>query len=70
MNIRDERMKCNLCEKPIEEYHPELNHLRIDDTHEVDICPECLSKLVKWQGGVITRLFPTSAMKKKYGRKE
>ncbi len=61
-------MKCNLCEKPITDYKAEFNHLVIDDTHSVKICSECFDKLVKWQGRIMADLFPTKALKKRYGK--
>ena len=61
-------MDCALCKKPIINYNPALNHLKIDETHEADICPECIDKFMKWQQGIFARLFPTSAMTKRYGK--
>ena len=61
-------MKCSLCDRPIENYHPELHHLKIDGTHTVDICQGCIDKFAKWQGSIYTKLFPTSALKKRYGK--
>jgi hypothetical protein len=61
-------MDCALCKKPISNYHPELNHLVVDGSHSVDICSECVDKFLKWQQGVYTKLFPTKAAKKRYGK--
>jgi len=61
-------MECNLCNKPIKDYNPVFHHLKIDDTISVDICPECVDKVVKWHGKVISELFPTRAMKKRFGK--
>ena len=62
-------MNCILCKKPIQNYHPTLNHLEIDESHAVDICSECTDKFVKWQQSVFAKLFPTKAMKKRYGKR-
>jgi hypothetical protein len=59
-------MKCNLCDQPIKDYNPAFHHLKIDDSHAVDICPECTDKFVRWQGSIIKDLFPTKALKKRY----
>lgn len=62
-------MNCNLCKKPISNYDAIYNHLEIDETHAADICAECVDKFLKWQQGKYARLFPTSAMKKRFGKK-
>ncbi|MDD5111511.1 MAG: hypothetical protein PHG85_03120 [Candidatus Altiarchaeota archaeon] len=59
---------CTLCKKPIDKYHPEFNHLEIDDSHAIDVCPECVDKLIKWQQRTFAKLFPTKAMKERYGK--
>jgi len=61
-------MKCNLCNQLIMNYDPLFHHLKIDDSHGVDICSECVDKFVKWQGSIITNLFPTRALKKRSER--
>ena len=61
-------MNCNLCNQPIKNYDERFHHLKIDDIHSVDICPECADKFFKWQGGILSKLYPTKAMKKRYGR--
>ena len=61
-------MDCSLCRKPIKRYNPELNRLRIDDSLSVDICSECIDKFLRWQQCVFARLFPTKALKKRYGK--
>lgn len=61
-------MKCHLCEKPIQNYHPALHHLTIDDSHGVDICQNCIDTFLKWQGRVFANLFPTRALKKRFGQ--
>ena len=63
-------MKCNLCEKIIGNYSPEFNHLVIDEKHSADICGECIDKFFNWQGKKYSVLFPTNAMKKKFGGKK
>jgi hypothetical protein len=60
-------MKCNLCGQPIKDYDPAFHHLKLDDSHSAEICPECSDRFVKWQGSKYLKLFPTSAMKKRYG---
>ena len=60
-------MRCKLCEKEIENYSPELNRLRIDSSHEADICEGCIAKFRDWQGRIIAKLFPTRTMKKRFG---
>jgi len=60
-------MNCTLCNQPIKDYDPAFNRLRIDDTNSADICQGCIDKFVKWQGSKYMKLFPTSAMKKRYG---
>jgi len=57
-------MNCKLCEKQIKNYNPEFDHLKLDDTHEIDLCQDCVEKFSKWQQTIIARLFPTKAMKK------
>ena len=61
-------MNCTLCKKPIKNYHPELNHLKIDESQSADICSDCIDKIVKWQQSIFAKLFPTKAMKKRYGK--
>jgi len=58
-------MKCHLCTQDIKNYNPIFHHLKIDELHAVDICPECIGKFVKWQGSIITNLFPTKVLKKR-----
>jgi hypothetical protein len=62
-------MNCHLCEKPIRDYNSAYHHLVIDEQHAVDICPECLEKIGKWQGKIYAALFPTRALKKRFGGK-
>jgi len=62
------KMNCTLCKKPIHDYHPEFNHLKIDESLDADICSECIDKFVKWQQRIYAKLFPTKAMKKRYGK--
>jgi len=62
-------MKCKLCEQEIPDYNTALNHLVIDEYHEVDICQACVDAFVKWQGKIFATLFPTKALKKRYGGK-
>ena len=61
-------MDCTLCKKPIEKYNLSFNHLVIDKSSSVDICQDCIDKFFKWQGELYTKLFPTNAMKKRFGK--
>ena len=40
-----------------------FNHLDIDESHVVDICSECIQKIIKWQKNTYVRLFPTKSVK-------
>lgn len=61
-------MDCTICKKPIEKYDSRLNHLVIDENVSIDICQSCIDKFLKWQGEIFATLFPTSAMKKRFGK--
>ena len=61
-------MKCNLCEQEIKNYDSKFHHLIIDENHEVNICPDCIKKFEKWRGSVYATLFPTTTLKKKFGK--
>jgi hypothetical protein len=63
------KMNCSLCGKLIRNYDPVYNCLEIDEAHAADICPDCIEKFLKWQQGIYARLFPTSAMKKRFGQR-
>lgn len=58
---------CSLCGREISRYSQELNHLEIDESHSADLCQDCIDRFIRWQGKVISRLFPTKVMKKRYG---
>ena len=58
-------MNCNLCDKPIKNYNPAFSHLKIDESHAVEICQDCVDKFTMWQGDIITNLFPTKALKRR-----
>lgn len=58
-------MECTLCKKTIENYNSAFNHLKIDESLEVEICPNCVDKFIKWQQGVYADLFPTKMAKKR-----
>ena len=62
-------MQCKLCEKDIEPYDARFHHLVLDENNAVDICQACIDKFVKWQGKMLAVLFPTKALKKRYGEK-
>jgi len=57
-------MNCILCKKEIERYDLKLNQLKIDESHSVDICLDCIDKFLKWQQNIFATLFPTKAAKK------
>lgn len=61
-------MNCTLCKKPIHNYNPEFNQLKIDESQSADICQDCIDKFLKWQQSIFANLFPTKAMKKRYGK--
>ena len=60
-------MKCTLCKKTIDNYNLYFHRLKIDEKHLVDICDDCMDKIIKWQGKKYAILFPTSYMKKRFG---
>ena len=60
------RMKCNLCEKEIDNYTKQFHQFAVDDKHTYDICGDCIDKFIKWQGEKYSVLFPTRAMKKRF----
>jgi hypothetical protein len=62
-------MDCSICKKTIEKYDSRFNHLIIDENCSVDICEDCTHKILEWQGSLIAKLFPTSVMKKRFGKK-
>ncbi|MFA5764119.1 MAG: hypothetical protein WC915_04875 [archaeon] len=57
-------MNCKLCESDITNYSIEFNHLKINQTHEIDLCEDCIEKFTKWRQEKIARLFPTKNMKR------
>lgn len=63
----EKKIKCSLCEKNIDDYNPVFHHLTIDEERSVDICPECIKKFITWQSKKLAVLFPTKALKKRYG---
>jgi len=62
-------MDCLLCKKPIKNYNPIFNHMKIDESCSVDICQDCIDKFNKHQGSLSAKLYPTKAMKKRFGEK-
>ncbi len=62
------KMECALCRKPIKDYHPRLNRLKIDESSHADICQGCIDKLMKWQQKIYADLFPTKAARKRFGK--
>lgn len=63
-------MKCALCEKSIDNYSVEFHHFIIDEKHSADVCAVCVDKFLKWQGKKLAVLFPSNAMKKRFGNKK
>ena len=57
-------MNCKLCESNIKNYSPKFNRLKIDQTHKIDVCEDCIEKFTKWRQQIIAQLFPTKTMKK------
>ena len=57
-------MNCKLCDTPIKNYNSEFNHLKIDETHKIDVCEDCIDKFTKWRQEILVKLFPTKTMKK------
>jgi len=60
-------MKCRLCGKSIENYDAQFNHMSVDESHSAELCQNCIDKFVKWYGSMCANLFPTKALKKRYG---
>ncbi len=63
-------MRCSLCKQEIKNYTPEFNRFPIDEEKFSDICEACVVKFATWRGNVYAKLFPTKAMKKKFGEKK
>ncbi len=63
-------MRCRLCEREIENYSAQFNRLEIDEHHAVAICNACVQKFIQWQGKKLAVLFPTRAMKQRFGSGE
>ncbi len=64
----ENKVKCILCEQPIQNYDSVFNHLTIDESHAADICTQCIDRFLRWQQSIYARFFPTNAVKKRYGR--
>ena len=62
-------MKCTLCDKAIENYNPGFHHLKINESKSADICQGCLDRIVQWQARIVTKLFPTKALKRRWENK-
>ena len=61
-------MNCALCGRAIPNYDPEFHRLKmLDDAHALDICPACIERFEQWRGETYAKLFPTKAMKKRFG---
>jgi ribosome-binding protein aMBF1 (putative translation factor) len=60
-------MDCRICGKEIERYNIEFNRLVIDRAIYADICEDCIKKFIDWRAKNLSKLFPTSAMKKRFG---
>lgn len=62
-------MKCTICNEEIQKYNLDFNNLKIDEFKSVDICQDCIDKFVKWQQKLFVKIYPTSALKKRFGIK-
>jgi len=62
-------MKCHICGQPIRDYQHTLHHVTINESVGVDMCQDCVDKIIRWQGSIYAKLFPTTAMKKRFGQK-
>jgi hypothetical protein len=58
---------CALCKRPIGKFSPILNRFDLDG-RPIDLCQSCIDKFLKWQQGIFARLYPTNALKKKFGK--
>lgn len=63
-------MKCTLCKDEIDNYKPDFHRLVLDEKHSADICADCADTFLKWQAKKFASLFPTAAMKKRYGKRQ
>lgn len=57
-------MNCTLCHQPIENFNPLMHQLSIKEGETVELCAECIGKIMKWQQGIYATLFPTKLAKK------
>jgi hypothetical protein len=62
-------MNCKLCDRPIVGYDPAFHRLVLEEARAAAVCPDCIEKFLKWQRGVFARLFPTTAVKRRYGKR-
>jgi ribosome-binding protein aMBF1 (putative translation factor) len=58
-------MKCKLCDEEIKNYDSSFHNVQIDDK-SVDICSDCMDAIVKWQGQIYSKLYPTKTLKKRF----
>ena len=63
-------MKCSLCENEIMNYTLDFNQLKIDESHTIEICQECIDKFIKWQQKKFVTLFPTSSLKRNFKKEK
>lgn len=66
-NPTPEPQPCALCGGLIQAYLPAFHHLVLDEHHEVDLCQACIDKFMRWQATKFATLFPTKALKKRFG---
>ncbi|HLE06789.1 MAG TPA: hypothetical protein VI790_05515 [Candidatus Nanoarchaeia archaeon] len=57
-------VKCVLCNKTIDNYSSDFNHLVISESRSVDVCKDCIDKFVNWRRVILCKLFPTKAGKR------
>lgn len=57
-------MRCTLCNNEIERYDVKFNTLEINNSIKVNLCQNCISKIMKWQKEIILKLFPIKRFNK------
>ena len=51
-------------------YTLDFNQLKIDESHTIEICQECIDKFIKWQQKKFVTLFPTSSLKRNFKKEK
>lgn len=57
-------MHCILCQNTIDNYSPEFNQMKLDDTKTVSFCDDCIRTFMKWQQRLFAKMYPTTYLKK------